>query len=64
MQAWESGRTLKETLLDEVSIQHATSSGELDELLVPESYLGSCQLFVDQVLAKSAARQAAEAGHG
>jgi adenylosuccinate lyase len=64
MQAWESGRTLKETLLDEVSIRHATSSGELDELLVPESYLGSCQLFVDQVLAKSAARQAAEAGHG
>jgi adenylosuccinate lyase len=64
MQAWESGRSLKEILLDQVSIQQSTSLDELDKLLVPESYLGSCQLLVDQVLAKVAARQAAEAGHG
>lgn len=64
MQAWETGRPLKEVLLDQVSIQQSTSLDELDKLLVPESYLGSCQLLVDQVLAKVAARQAAEAGHG
>jgi adenylosuccinate lyase len=62
MQAWESGRTLKDILLDEASIRQSISLEELDELLVPESYLGSCQLLVDRVLAKSAARQAAEDG--
>lgn len=61
MQAWESGRTLRETLLDDEAVRSRTSLPELEDLLVPESYLGSCQTLVDEVLAKSKARHAEEA---
>jgi adenylosuccinate lyase len=60
MQAWESKRTLRETLLDDEKVRSEISMDELETLLVPESYLGSCQVFVDQVLARSKARQAKE----
>jgi 3-carboxy-cis,cis-muconate cycloisomerase len=64
MKAWESGRTLRDTLLDDESISTRISRAELETLLVPESYLGSCQALVDQVLGRSKARQAEEAAHG
>ncbi|HET6500930.1 MAG TPA: hypothetical protein VFG87_09240, partial [Amycolatopsis sp.] len=60
MQAWESKRTLKDTLLDDEGVRAQISADELTELLVPESYLGSCPMLVDQVLARSKARQAKE----
>jgi adenylosuccinate lyase len=64
MKAWESGRTLRDTLLDDESISARIGRAELETLLVPESYLGSCQALVDQVLGRSKARQAEEATHG
>jgi adenylosuccinate lyase len=64
MKAWESGRTLRDTLLDDESIRARVSREELETLLVPESYLGSCQALVDQVLGRSKAREAGEATHG
>jgi 3-carboxy-cis,cis-muconate cycloisomerase len=60
MQAWETKRTLKDILLDDETVRSEISMSELDELLVPESYLGSCQMLVDPVLAKSKARRARE----
>jgi hypothetical protein len=50
--------------LDDEAISARISRAELERLLVPESYLGSCQALVDQVLGRSKARQAEEAGHG
>jgi adenylosuccinate lyase len=64
MQAWESKRTLKDILFDDKTVRSEISMSELDELLVPESYLGSCQMLVDQVLAKSKARRAKEGDRG
>jgi adenylosuccinate lyase len=64
MAAWETKRTLRETLLDDPDVRSCTNADALERLLVPESYLGSCQALVDQVLAKSKAREAEENGHG
>ncbi|WP_236795594.1 adenylosuccinate lyase [Amycolatopsis sp. GM8] len=61
MTAWESGRTLRDTLLDDPAVRSLTDTEQLGALLVPESYLGSCPALVDQVLARSKARQAQEA---
>jgi 3-carboxy-cis,cis-muconate cycloisomerase len=63
MAAWDSGRTLKETLLDDEQVRSAIDAAELDQLLVPESYLGSCARFVDQVLAATKTRRAEEEAH-
>jgi len=60
MQAWDTGRTLKETLLEDPEVSGRIDADELTALLVPESYLGSCGALVDQVLAVSKARQAGE----
>ncbi|TNC21815.1 adenylosuccinate lyase [Amycolatopsis alkalitolerans] len=59
MQAWDSGRTLKDILLENERVRSEMDAGELGRLLVPESYLGTCPEFVDQVLAN-----AKEAGRG
>lgn len=60
MAAWESGRTLRDTLLDDPEVSSRTGTAELDALLVPESYLGSCPALVDQVLARHTLRRAEE----
>jgi adenylosuccinate lyase len=60
MKAWETGRTLKETLLEDEEVASRIDGEELAALLVPESYLGSCGQLVDQVLAASKARRAGE----
>lgn len=63
MSAWDTGRTLKDTLLDHEAVRAAINADELDRLLVPETYLGSCAHFVDQVLERAKARQAEEETH-
>jgi 3-carboxy-cis,cis-muconate cycloisomerase len=63
MRAWDSGSTLTETLLENERVRAAVGAAELEQLLVPENYLGSCQRFVDQVLAKNKTRQAKEDDH-
>lgn len=60
MAAWETGRTLRDTLLDDPEVRARTGTAELAELLVPESYLGSCPALVDQVLARHGQRVAEE----
>jgi 3-carboxy-cis,cis-muconate cycloisomerase len=56
MQAWETKRSLKATLLDDPSVRARVTAEELDRLLVAESYLGQCQDMVDRVLDKANAR--------
>jgi adenylosuccinate lyase len=61
MRAWDEQRPLRDTLLeDELVRASGTSTQELEELLVPERYLGSCQELVDQVLATTDERRAGE----
>lgn len=60
MAAWESGRTLQATLLDEPLVRARTDSAQLAALLVPETYLGSCPTLVDQVLTRHKLRRARE----
>jgi 3-carboxy-cis,cis-muconate cycloisomerase len=60
MKAWDTGGTLKDMLLEDESVSSRTNAEELAALLVPESYLGSCQALVDQVLASNKARRAEE----
>jgi adenylosuccinate lyase len=62
MQAWETKRSLKDTLLDDADVVARVSADELEKLLVPEAYLGLCQEMVDRVLAS--ARSIPAAGHG
>jgi adenylosuccinate lyase len=56
MTAWETGRPLRELLLESPAV---TASGadlnELGELLVPERYLGSCGELVDRTVARARA---------
>lgn len=56
MEAWENGRPLRDILMESDEV---TGSGvDLDrlvELLVPESYLGSCQTLVDRVVVQARA---------
>jgi 3-carboxy-cis,cis-muconate cycloisomerase len=53
MTAWETGRTLRETLMEHEQFSTAgLPAGRLAELLVPETYLGSCQELVDRVVAR------------
>jgi 3-carboxy-cis,cis-muconate cycloisomerase len=51
MRAWDTGRSLRDTLADsdEVSFT-AEQLDELAELLVPETYLGSCRELVDRTV--------------
>lgn len=58
MAAWESGRSLRDTLLADSDVRARTDSAELATLLVPENYLGSCQALVDQVLTRHKLRRA------
>ncbi|MDQ1664598.1 MAG: 3-carboxy-cis,cis-muconate cycloisomerase [Actinomycetota bacterium] len=61
MQAWDTKRTLRECLLDVPAVAAATDAATLDALLTPESYLGSCQVLVDDVVKHVLSR--AESSH-
>jgi 3-carboxy-cis,cis-muconate cycloisomerase len=59
MRAWEDGGTLRQALADGAGAGLPDGRvAELDELLVPEKYLGSCQELTDQVIAQVRARRA------
>lgn len=60
MAAWRSGRTLRDTLLDDPEAGSRIDADELDALLVPESYLGSCGTLIDGVLARHRRRRAGD----
>lgn len=60
MQAWDTGMSLKEVLLQDDHVAEQTNAQELAELLVPERYLGSCEALVDQVLNRSKTRRAGD----
>lgn len=61
MAAWKSGRTLRDTLLDHPEVASRIGADELDALLVPEAYLGSCGVLIDQVLGRHRRRRAEDA---
>ncbi|OLT07772.1 adenylosuccinate lyase [Pseudonocardia sp. CNS-004] len=64
MQSWETGRTLRETLLESEQVRRADMDHEaLTAALVPEDYIGSCREMVDRVVERTARRVAAEAAH-
>jgi adenylosuccinate lyase len=51
MEAWESGRPLRDILMESDEVKGSgVDLDRLAELLVPESYLGSCQVLVDRVV--------------
>ncbi|MFE2041452.1 adenylosuccinate lyase [Streptomyces sp. NPDC059477] len=51
MHAWETGRPLRESLAENTEIADAgVDLGQLGDLLVPETYLGSCGELVDRVV--------------
>jgi adenylosuccinate lyase len=62
MRAWENGGTLREALTSspDTDLKPETVA-ELDELLVPEKYVGSCPELTDQVVAQVRARLGATA---
>lgn len=53
MQAVETGRTFKETLLENEKISSVISAEHLEDMLNPETYLGKAPEKVDLVLAKA-----------
>lgn len=57
MAAWQSGRPLRDTLLDHPEVRARFDADDLEAMLVPEAYLGSCGVLVDQVLARYEQRQ-------
>lgn len=50
MESFDSGRTFKELLLENEQVKTALSLEKIEELLNPETYLGSAPQKVDQVL--------------
>jgi adenylosuccinate lyase len=63
MKAWDTGKTLQETLLADPEVVRTGVSAEvLTELLVPETYLGACQELVDRVVTHVETTAAARVG--
>lgn len=58
MASRQSGRTLRDTLLEDPEVSPRVDAEELDALLVPESYVGSCAALVDRVVAHHRRRRA------
>jgi 3-carboxy-cis,cis-muconate cycloisomerase len=48
-----TGKTLKEELQEDSSVKQVLSSEVLNQLFIPERYLGSAEAFVDRVIASS-----------
>jgi 3-carboxy-cis,cis-muconate cycloisomerase len=50
-QALESGRSLRDVLVEEKQVREHLSEAEIDRLLDPKNYTGSAESMIDQVLA-------------
>ena len=48
-----SGKTLSEELQQDTSVKQILSTESLNQLFIPEQYLGSAEAFVDRVVASS-----------
>jgi 3-carboxy-cis,cis-muconate cycloisomerase len=48
-----TGKTLKEELQQDPSVKQVLSTEVLDQLFIPERYLGSAEAFVDRVVAST-----------
>lgn len=50
-QALESGRSLRELLIEDKQVREHLTPAEIDKLLDPKNYTGSAESMIDRVLA-------------